>query len=210
MAEQVAAGFDGRGVTVAVLDGFIDTSLGLFEGADIETRSFCGYPVGLEGFGTSGLAPAELRPEDLPDSYDGAGVAGSLQHGTGVTALLVGNGAQLGGEPGTLGVAPGARVLHYVVASDVVAEAGWQLCWLDGESVGVDYDGAVVAALEAGADIISVSSSLSVSGETMALVDEADVILVAGLSNDEERSGSFPRVRGAVQVRGHGEDGELT
>ncbi|MDR1443037.1 MAG: hypothetical protein LBJ02_11795, partial [Bifidobacteriaceae bacterium] len=35
VAEVVASGFDGEGITIAVLDGFIDTSLPIFADADI-------------------------------------------------------------------------------------------------------------------------------------------------------------------------------
>ncbi|MDR1442045.1 MAG: hypothetical protein LBJ02_06630, partial [Bifidobacteriaceae bacterium] len=50
IAEVVEAGFDGEGVTIAVIDGWIDTSLPVFSDADIEVRSLCGYPPGVPGF----------------------------------------------------------------------------------------------------------------------------------------------------------------
>ncbi|MDR1186810.1 MAG: hypothetical protein LBK95_05050, partial [Bifidobacteriaceae bacterium] len=116
VAEVVADGFDGRGLTIAVLDGPIDTGLAVFADADIEVRSVCDYPPGLEGLDPNGPGPGGSTREQLVANAPADSLA-SLRHGTTMTALLVGNGASVGGTPGPKGVAPKAKIIHYVMNS---------------------------------------------------------------------------------------------
>jgi subtilisin family serine protease len=207
----VASGFDGEGITIAVLDGFIDTSLPIFADADIETRSFCGYPPDLPGLDPAGLAPGELTPAQVPAGA--TTMMDLLHHGTSVTALLVGNGAKINGVPGPKGVAPKAKILHYVIdtGSDPKGPGRRAACFDNGERLDTSpHKEAVLAAIEAGADIITTSLGGVLDGEVP--LNDYDVIGLQALPNDNEGANAAfrdPYCPGAVYVRGHQPDGEL-
>ncbi|MDR1443234.1 MAG: S8/S53 family peptidase, partial [Bifidobacteriaceae bacterium] len=207
----VASGFDGEGITIAVLDGFIDTSLPIFADADIETRSFCGYQPDLPGLDPAGLAPGELTPAQVPAGA--TTMMDLLHHGTSVTALLVGNGAKINGVPGPKGVAPKAKILHYVIVTggDPRGSGHRNTCFDNGEPLDTPtHEEAVLAAIEAGADIITTSLGGVLDGEVP--LNDYDVIGVQALPNDNEGINAVfrdPYYPGAVYVRGHQPDGEL-
>lgn len=86
----------GKGVTIAVIDGFVDTSVPDLRGAHIDLRTDChGQPT---------------KPQHRGPGTD---------HGTAMTTLLVGQGKGNGpGGRGILGVAPDATVRFYSKETD--------------------------------------------------------------------------------------------
>jgi hypothetical protein len=209
IAEVVEAGFDGRGLTVAVLDGWIDTSAPVFADADIEVRSFCGYPEGVEGLESGTSTSGVLSPGEIPTGEAGAEVLTALEHGTNVTARLVGNGALVGGVKGPVGVAPKAKILHYVVAGNVDADPDVARCAGTGATGPYGEDKAVLAAIEAGADVITSSMGISFSSAAEE-IQAGEVIAVRPSGNDMDHylRGASPQP-GVAKVRGFKADGEL-
>jgi len=90
-------GFDGRGVTIALLDTGVDRRQPYLSGRLLE---------GVDIVGGTDLAEAAERPDD-PTQLE--------RHGTQLAGIMVG----AGGPPGLAGVAPGASVIP-------VRVAGWQ------------------------------------------------------------------------------------
>jgi hypothetical protein len=142
-------------------------------------------------------------------------VTHALSHGTSVTARLVGNGAEVGGVPGPVGVAPKAKILHYVVAGasrptgDREA-GGAAVCHTVGQG-DAHNDGsmdALRAAVGAGADIITSSSAAS-WGHIREDIASREVVAVYALANDEAGYFGHTGYQGAVNVRGTRPDGEL-
>ncbi|MDR1186811.1 MAG: S8/S53 family peptidase [Bifidobacteriaceae bacterium] len=209
VAEVVADGFDGRGLTIAVLDGPIDTGLAVFADADIEVRSVCGYPPGLEGLDPNGPGPGDsTRDQLIADAPSDS--LNALSHGTTVTALLVGNGASVNGTPGPKGVAPKAKIIHYVTGSglhDSVAS-----CLRDGNDLGgVGILETLPTLNTSGADIVTTS----MGGE---LEDKAVDFEVSGMLGFQALRNSQEGIDGVmspdfhpglVYVRGSQPDGEL-
>ncbi|HEV7768532.1 MAG TPA: S8 family serine peptidase [Thermoanaerobaculia bacterium] len=90
-----AKGFDGRGVTVAVLDTGIDEANVNFSGRIVDQRCFCDN---LDG---TGCCPnGEAKQSGPGAARDDNG------HGTHVSGIIAGNGATA-----PAGIAPGARIL---------------------------------------------------------------------------------------------------
>ncbi|WP_149203956.1 S8 family peptidase [Actinotalea subterranea] len=137
--EEIHQSVTGDGITVAVFDGAINAHAPSLVGTDLATDPL----ARCEGQG----------PSNASNSAE-------AEHATSMVSLIIGNGMGADGHPGVLGVAPGARVLHYPVT--------------DEESCYGTFDGfalAVEDAIAAGADIISSSWS------TMAGIDEWDAAL---------------------------------
>jgi len=192
-----ADGWTGEGVTIAVLDSPINTDLPTLKNANIEVRepSFC--------FGTDG--------EPLPAVSSDLSGGGAAYHGSNVASLITGTGDGFPGQTGMKGVAPGADLLYYAVSEFEELVAG-------GEVIScADADGAPIVdkavndamneAMDAGADIISISSSLSAG----VFVDDAymralreGVVVLGGVDNTDtiEVSMGFPAgANGAIGVQ---------
>lgn len=94
--EQAHQQSTGKGVTIAVIDGFVDTSAPDLRGADVDLRTDChGQPT---------------KPQHRGPGTD---------HGTAMTTLLVGQGTGNGaGGRGVMGVAPDATVRFYSKETD--------------------------------------------------------------------------------------------
>ena len=90
MAGAQAAGWTGAGIKVAVIDGQINSSLPVFQGANLKIypTSFCN----------------NITPADTTIANEGS------VHGSDVTALLVGNGT---GTGSVAGIAPKAIISFY-------------------------------------------------------------------------------------------------
>lgn len=86
---------EGKGITVAVVDGGVDASLPDLRGQVLPGRDFS---------------------PNVPVSY----TSEQGQHGTGMASLIAGTGRGLGGN-GTVGVAPEAKILPVRVAADLNA-----------------------------------------------------------------------------------------
>jgi subtilisin family serine protease len=190
------AGWTGEGVTIAVIDSPINTEIPTLANANIDVRepSFCYAPDG------SGYLPAQ--------STELTGQSGAF-HGTAVASLIAGTGDGYDGQSGVKGVAPDAKVLYYAVfgSSD---KGGANVECRDDE----DRDKADIAvaeamneAMDAGAKIISVTSSQTAGAELYAAqirALRAGVVVVGSLSNtsDVTFSGGWPgTANGSVAVQ---------
>ena len=158
-----AAGYTGEGVTVAVIDGSINPDLRVFEGADL---TVVGPPCDLPGVDSTGTS----------SDFEFA------RHGTGVTALVIGTGVGEDGGESTLGVAPDATVLFYGVGTDVVGVETRGCLDEAGDPVSA-YDLAIEAAVDAGADIISISRTFDGGQTGVARALHEGVIVLTALTN---------------------------
>lgn len=171
------AGFDGTGVTVAVIDTQINPDAIGLRGANIEIRepSYCYDEAG------------EPYPATSTDYI-------SAFHGTNVASMIVGTGeAPAGGVP-IKGVAPGAKVLFYnaYVPRDATDASSHRLkcTQATGETPEQEDDlvgasTAIMDAVDAGADIISISASIAYrDAGAIAKAHAAGVVVVVGLPNE--------------------------
>ena len=165
--EEIHQSVTGKGITVAVFDTAINPQAPSLVGTDLVTDPLSG----CEG-------RADLAPANSSVSTDE-----NAEHATTMASLIIGNGKGVGGQPGVLGVAPGARVLHYPVSQE-------------DSCLGSTYRGfplAVEEAIAAGADIITNSwGTPSGTGEwdaALALAQREGVIIVA--ASQQDGSGRF-------------------
>lgn len=199
------AGFDGAGVRVAVIDTQVNPDVVGLRGADVKVvePSYC-FDAGGQPY-----------PATSTDYV-------AASHGTNVASMIVGTGdAPSGGAP-IKGVAPGAELLYYNsggvldgVESENSVWGGDAECLLEnGKSVddeGQDGLGRAISdAVDAGADIISISSGGGVdSVAQIAKAQAAGVIVVAAMSNDSGSAGFPAAMNGVVAVQAFGEDGNI-
>jgi len=180
------AGFTGAGVTIAVIDDQLYPGLPEFVGADIVPQPALGCK--------------DLQGDSIPaTSSDFA-----AWHGTNVTALIVGSGMGYRSARGVQGVAPKASVLFFSIGSGS-AEVNGQKTTCE------SFDGdpaakAIVAAVAAGAQIISISAGGGDSPELAAAVAGAlrqGVVIVGALSNKlTETDSEYPaKSNGVVGVQ---------
>lgn len=198
-----AEGLTGAGVTIAVLDGQINTDVPTLADADIDVRepSYC--------YGENN--------KPLPAASTELSVAKPTEHGTNVVSTIVGSGEGYAGQQGVVGVAPGAKVLYYAVTVAADEETGALSC---GEKdtdvdVGTTWGPALDAAIDDGADIVSVSLSTSAGPSEMAVLARAfreGVIVLGSLRNTSAITfnGGMPAfANGAIGVQAAGEDGAI-
>lgn len=187
-----ADGYTGEGVTIAVLDGQINPSVAEFAGADLQVHepSYC--------YQTDGQ-PFPAQATNAP-----------MSHGTGVTAAILGNGQGNNGEPGTVGIAPGATVKYYAAALSIGEYGDWKddsmdraLACARPSALDDAVSGITPALVEAiddavadGADIISLSftANYQSEGETpfveaIARAQRAGVIVVGAVGNERPLRG---------------------
>lgn len=185
-----ASGVTGEGITVAVIDGPI-------------------YPDSPDLAGTNLILPeasfCDADRDGIPDEVTSRGPAAG--HATTLTALIIGTGAGLNGEPGVRGVAPDATVRLYVRTS-----TGGN-CRLDGQPgdvLGIEQ------AIDDGADIINLSYSgpgarLEPSEEAaIARAQRTGVIVVAASNNQSGTELGWPALaNGVIAVEAAGVDRAL-
>lgn len=176
-----AAGLDrahqtttGEGITVAVLDGPINPAASDLAGTDLVTHEE-GLCTREDGTSIPGVATDEVA-----------------EHGTNVTAVIIGAGTGVGGQPGVRGVAPGATVLHYALN-------GPDDCW------DIDLAGGIDAAVDAGADIINISIGVEPGEgdvEALARAQREGVIVVTAAPNTAGTDLGWPgAANGVVTVQ---------
>ena len=161
LAQVHASGVTGAGITVAVLEGPINPGVPDLVGANlITTESLC------DRNGDGVPEPATATTEDA-------------EHATEMAALIVGTGAGVDGQPGVLGVAPGATVRHYAVK-----DADSAACHLDGRW---STTAAIDQAVADGAQVISISQALTgitqEEFDALARAERAGVVVVAASNN---------------------------
>ncbi|MFK4064968.1 S8 family serine peptidase, partial [Streptomyces sp. NPDC029674] len=181
-----AAGYDGKGVKIAVLDSGVDADHPDLKGQILAEKNFSGSP-------------------DAEDRYG---------HGTHVASTAAGTGAKSGGK--LKGVAPGAKLLNGKVLGDegegedsgVIAGMEWAAAEgadvvnlsLGGyDSPGVDPLEATVNKLSAGKGILfAISAGNEGAPETVGSPGTADAALTVGAVDDNDKLADFssqgPRV----------------
>lgn len=204
VSDAAAAGFTGKGVTVAVIDGLVNSTVPALSGANLEVRadSFC-----AERDDNTVAVPAESK--NFVDSA----------HGTDMVSFIAGNGDGVDSRT-PAGVAPGAKVLYYAISYET--STGTQGCpmvgggernVLDGEAFGMAS--AIDEAIDAGARIISISVSNSFAPpELTAAVARAvheGVVIVAARPNDTAptRARDIWGMNGVVTVQAMTPDGTI-
>ncbi|MFJ6533827.1 S8 family peptidase [Microbacterium sp. NPDC091662] len=196
------AGFDGSGVKVAVIDSQINPDVIGLRGADVKVRepSYC--------FDASGTPYPTVSTDYVAAS-----------HATNVVSMIVGTGeAPAGGAP-VKGVAPGVELLFYNsggVLDGVVDDEGVDAECLqeDGTKLAEDgrfgLDHAISDAVADGADIISISSAGGTDvSKGVAEAYANDVVVVAGMANDDGIEVLPAALNGVVAVQAFGEDGKI-
>ncbi|WP_203767821.1 S8 family peptidase, partial [Cellulomonas denverensis] len=197
LPEVHAQGATGAGVTIAVIDGGINTAVPTLKGANVRVRE-----------------PSFCAPEDTPGQYlpaDYSDYDRDSSHGTSVTSMLVGNGRGSDGELGTPGIAPDSSVVLY--AARIGQDCGSQVA---GGGEADPMAAAIVQAVDDGADIISMSliggSALDLA-EARAYALSRGVIVVQGMINEVTRGPSVTNrltegLNGVVLVQSVGPDRE--
>lgn len=190
-----ADGLTGTGVTIAVIDSAINTSIPALASADITVRepSYC---LGDDGSFLPAVSTDLTGPNDA-------------FHGTSIAALLVGSGAGSDGQQGVQGIAPGAKLLYYAASTSTgVGQAEVTCRTENGSAFGIDESvaAAMNEAMDAGADIISVSLLLNGNTEMIEAVARAHregVIILGGIPNEQvSQAGIWPgAANGAVAVQ---------
>ncbi|GAB3151657.1 hypothetical protein GCM10027058_18150 [Microbacterium neimengense] len=174
VADVHAEGWTGKGVKIAVVDTQINPDLPDFQGADLTVA---------EGSACLGKDPTS--------SVASAGA----QHGSTVTAMLIGNGT---GVAQTKGIVPDASVTFYGVGATADCDPLPEVA----ESKITPIMWMVKRALDDGADIVSVSM---VTGDgnipddrVLAEAVARKVPVVAGNPNDVFKEGAFPAALNSV------------
>jgi Subtilase family len=193
VAAANAAGADGAGVKIAVIDGLIDPQWPALKGADITVHE-----------------PSYCASETDPNSMVAATSTqyNSAYHGTSMTSLLLGNGTGPGDQTGPLGVAPKAHILYYAVNyQDADNPLNESLCPAKGVAgdtgkVGIPqaFAAALNQAVKDGANIVDYASGFdSITPEVsdaVAAAERAGVIILAARPN------SLNPVAGSTDVSG--------
>lgn len=197
VAEHHADGWTGDGVTIAILDGPVNMDVPTLANANIDVRepSFCFDETG---------APGPAISSDLSGPN-------SAYHGTSVVSVIAGTGEGYDGQQGVKGIAPDAKVLYYAVATSVPDEAvGEQISCLEedgNDRNSNEVSAAMNEAMDAGADIISISSGYNADalvGGAYARAIREGVIVIGSLRNNDDfvLSMNFPGgANGAVGVQ---------
>lgn len=192
------AGVTGEGVTIAVIDSPINVELPTLADADIRPQG----PVCVDKQGNG-----------LPRTSTDFDIAA---HGTGVVSYLVGSGKGYPGQTGVKGIAPGATVLTFPVAvedndrdcSGSMVEEGMLYTWGEFESPREmttyhEVGKAMGEAIDAGADIISVSLGMADLGllpYEMARAVREGVIVVASVPTKVGAADRPASLNGVVSV----------
>jgi len=204
--EAIDDGFDGSGVTIAVIDTQVNPEAPGLRGADLQVveDSYC-YDSSAQPY------PA------VSTDYTAA------NHGTNVVSVILGTGEAVGGTP-IKGVAPGATVRYYnsMITTGVGEGTDVESTCLqkNGNLIDAGPDSmdrypsglakAISDAVDDGADIISVSlGGLIDSANAVAKAHAAGVIVLGSLPN-VGGVGDWPSsYNGAVAVQAFGADGQI-
>lgn len=168
VADVHAEGWTGKGVKIAVVDTQINPDLPDFQGADLTVA---------EGSACVGKEPSTSE------------ASAGAQHGSTVTAMLIGNGT---GVAGTKGIVPDASVTFYGVGATADCDPLPEIA----ESKLTPIMWMVKRAVDDGADIVSVSMVTDDGGladdKALAAIAAKKVPVVAGNPNDTFKEGGYP------------------
>ena len=190
VAGAQAAGWTGAGIKIAVIDGQINSSLPVFQGANLKIypTSFCN----------------NITPADTTIANEGS------VHGSDVTALLVGNGT---GTGSVAGIAPKAIISFYADANSSDTLNGCSNTQIDGLTY-TALGRAILKAIGDGNQIISISQGVaSASGDIHAVaqaIAKGIVIIGAQPNNAAEVAERFPAdANGVVGTNAFDDQGNL-
>ncbi|WP_158374804.1 S8 family peptidase [Cellulosimicrobium cellulans] len=166
----------GEGVTVAVLDGRVNTAAPDLAGADVQPHepAYCAPEVGGEPYAATTTDP------------DG-------RHATSMATMIAGTDAGTGGAEGIPGVAPGVTLRTYAIIVDGACQTPADQDW--------SQDDAMRDALAEGADIIAVPGSNNITSAAVADALRAGAIVIGAGGNDGAISG-MPAVANGVVTTG--------
>lgn len=150
----------GEGVTVAVLDGRVNTAVAELAGADVQPHE-----------------PSYCAAEEGGTAYPATTTEPDGEHATSIATMLVGQDAGIGGEPGIPGVAPGVTLRTYAIYVD------GSPCETPADQESLQSD-ALLDAVADGADIIAVPGNNKFAASAVAEALRAGVIIVAAGGND--------------------------
>ena len=191
MAEQHEIS-TGEGVTIGLIDSAINPDAPDLRGTDLEVHepSYCGTePEGP-------AAPAASTEE-------------TAGHASGMAAMILGTGAGLDGTPGTLGVAPDARVIAYAALTGPDGKPSVSCPPIADEDGQGWLTGPIDQAIADGVDIINISlaSEGTDDGDAIARALRAGIVVVGASLSDGGPVAGFPAaVNGAVGVESMGPD----
>lgn len=162
----------GKGVTIAMIDTGLDTSIPDLKGADIEFGKAC-----------------DVDKKSIPRLHDPV-----ANHGTAMTTIIVGQGTgNAPGGRGVMGVAPGATIRFYDDEPD--ARLGTKDC------DEVDTVDLFAQAIRDKVDIISFSTTSSFDLDVVVQrAIDAGIVVVAGAGKPNERISSPASIAGVVAV----------
>lgn len=168
----------GEGITVALVDGRVNTEVADLVGADIRPHepSYCADAAG-------------------GDPYPGTSTGPDAGHATSMATVLVGRDAGLDGQPGIPGIAPGITLRTYASNLD-----GLPCHTPRGDQI--SSDDTVRDAIADGADIIFVPGTQEMSQEVVAAAQRAGVIVVGAAGNDGGVLTGMPAVFNGVVSTG--------
>jgi len=172
--DELNAAGKGAGITVALIDGPIDSSVPELEGRVASSTTAC------------------LAPDGRVRRSTEKGVL--ADHATSMASLIVGSGrGTASGGRGVTGIAPEATLRHYAVTFGDPRDPEKLSCGLEDPSVNVVGDAtarAIRQAVKDGAKVLSLSLSTDYSGEYVPALLEAyraGAIVVASTNNDTRR-----------------------
>ncbi|KGN35017.1 hypothetical protein N802_01325 [Knoellia sinensis KCTC 19936] len=179
----------GKGITVAVIDGPIDSSVPELRGKVVSSTTEC-----------------VARDGSVHDSDKGST---DSSHATSMAALIAGSGRGTApGGRGIAGIAPDARIRHYAIMFESSYRPGKSGCGLEYEDVDVGGKAtarALQQAVKDGAKVISMSVSVDFDEALIpALLDayRAGAIVVAS-TNNEKRQVFWPGLGNGVVTVTH-------
>ncbi|GAA3659540.1 S8 family serine peptidase [Microbacterium marinilacus] len=170
----------GEGVTIALLDSGVNPDAPTLRGADI---------VGSEFSCPDGEGTVNGLHDDV-----------SAEHGTYLASILVGNGEQVGDQPGVPGIAPDAALISYDVVTEDPTGIGTDEEYTCEDSTELLRD-TILDAIDKDVDMIVTATGFSLRGEAAtALIQaiDAGIVVVAANSNVSELS--FESTSNSVHV----------
>ncbi|MBX3094850.1 MAG: S8 family serine peptidase [Cryobacterium sp.] len=172
IGEHHAAGWTGKGVTIAVVDTPINLNVPTLQGADVrvQEQNYC---------------QSEATGEFYPPTSDDLGIR--ADHGTNIVSYIVGTGTGYPGQQGVKGIAPDATIIYFA--------EGFQ-AWDDCETAPVYAfnnlpGGLVERVIASGADILSISANYGIGIRERAKLLRAGVIVLGAGSNNRLGGGGF-------------------
>ena len=168
----------GEGITVALVDGPVNTAVSDLAGADIRPHepSYCAETQGGEPYPATSATP-------------------DARHATSMATVLVGSDAGLDGQPGIPGIAPGIILRTYASYFDSLpCKAPPGGSWL--------ADDPIRDAVAEGADIIFVPGAQDMSPTVVAEAQRAGVIVIGAAGNDGGFVSGMPATLNGVVATG--------